>query len=315
MRFPGTLLAIPAACLTACALSIVPAFPPAVPSARAAAAFGPLAPPNPFMAPNGLASMHNDAGSADAGTLPGPGARFRPIFPYPLLAACPSITQGTDGLVLALCTTVVGQNPTIHLIDPSGVLPRIIPLATLRVAKGGLLGGVYAYLDDSNELVMIDGTNHLLRIAHARDARGHWHLSVAESTDLSAVIPPGDQSVGVVPDYLGNVWFATGTGVVGVAPTSGDVTSLHLPAGERVANSISAAPSNRVAVATTSALYEVNLDGGGNAQILWRQAYDRGPARKPGQLSWGTVPPPRISVRLGPITSPSSTTPNPRSTR
>ncbi|EUA92790.1 hypothetical protein I551_0869 [Mycobacterium ulcerans str. Harvey] len=43
-----------------CAISALPAvFPPAT---HAAAAFGPLAPPNPFMAPNGLASMHNDAG-------------------------------------------------------------------------------------------------------------------------------------------------------------------------------------------------------------------------------------------------------------
>ncbi len=30
------------------------------------------------------------------------------------------------------------------------------------------------------------------------------------------------------------------------------------------------------------------MDGAGNPQVLWRAAYDRGPARKPGQLSWGT---------------------------
>ena len=39
---------------------------------------------------------------------------------------------------------------------------------------------------------------------------------------------------------------------------------------------------------TTFALYELILDGSGNPQILWSQTYDRGPARKPGQLSWGT---------------------------
>ncbi|WP_246540881.1 hypothetical protein [Mycobacterium spongiae] len=267
-------------------MSVVTALVPG--SATAAAAFGPLAPPNPFMAPQGLASMHNDAGSADAGPLPGPGANFVPIFAYPLLAACPSITQGTDGLVVALCTTIVDQSPTVHLIDPGGFLPRVVPLASLPVAKGGLLGGVYAYLDDNNELVMIDGTNHLLHIAHAQDAKGHWQLIITDSTDVSSAIPPGDQSVGVVPDYLGNVWFASGSGVVGVVKAGGAVASVQLPAGERVANSISAAPTNRVAVATTFALYEINLDGGGNPQILWRQPYDRGPGRKPGQLSWGT---------------------------
>ena len=88
MRFPKALLAIPVAVLTACAVSLVPAITPA----RAADAFGPLGPPNPYMAPNGLASMHNDAGSADAGPLPGPGARLAPVFAYPLLAACPTMT-------------------------------------------------------------------------------------------------------------------------------------------------------------------------------------------------------------------------------
>ncbi|GAB3011716.1 hypothetical protein [Mycobacterium bourgelatii] len=287
MRLPAAVLATAVAVMTACATCLVPTmFPAAV---KAVSSFGPLAPPNPFMAPNGLASMHNDAGSADAGPLPGPGAGLQPIFAYPLLAACPTITQGTDGLVLALCTTIADQSPIVHLLDPGGVLPQPVPLASLGIAKGGLLGGVYAYLDNNNQLVMIDGTNHLLRIAHVKDAKGCWQLVITEATDVSSVIPPGDSSVGVVPDYLGNVWFATATGVVGVAKAGGGgVASVQLNAGEQVANSISSSPTNRVAIASTHALYEVNLDGMGNPQILWRQAYDRGPARKPGQLSWGT---------------------------
>lgn len=283
-RSPKTLLTIPLAVLTACAVSLVPLITPA----RAADPFGPLGPPNPFMAPNGIASMHNDAGSADAGPLPGPGARLVPIFAFPLLAACPTITQGTDGLVLALCTTITAQSPVLHLLNPDGVLPQIIPLASMDIAKGGLLGGVYAYVDNNNQMVLVDGTNHLLRIAHSKDERGRWHLSVTESTDLSTAIAPGDSSVGVVPDYQGNVWFATANGVVGVAKAGGGVASMQLPAGEQVANSISASPQNRVAVATTHALYEIILGGGGTPQQLWRQAYDRGSARKPGQLSWGT---------------------------
>ncbi|MDT5136950.1 MAG: hypothetical protein QOD58_1212 [Mycobacterium sp.] len=299
MRFPKALLAIPVAVLTACAVSLIPAIAPA----RAADAFGPLGPPNPFMAPNGIASIHNDAGSADAGPLPGPGARLVPIFAFPLLAACPTITQGTDGLVLALCTTITAQAPVLHLIDPGGILPQVLPLASMDIAKGGLLGGVYAYLDNKKQMVLIDGTNHLLRIAHSRDERGAWHLVVTESTDLSSAIAPGDSSVGVVPDYLGNVWFATANGVVGVSKIGGGVASI--PLGEQVANSISASPQNRVAVATTSALDEINLNGMGNPQIIWSHTYDRGPARKPGQLSWGT----------GSTPTPSSTMPNRRCTR
>ena len=290
------------ALLTACAVALLPPVLPGVipATARAADAFGPLAPPNPFMTPQGLASLHNDAESSDAGPLPGPGAHLTAIFGYPLLAACPTIMQGTDGLVLALCTTDIDQTPTIYLIDPGGIVPHVIPLASLKVAKGSLLGGVYAYLDNNNQVVMIDGTNHLLRIAHAKDGLlGCWKLIVTESTDLSGAIPAGDNSVGMVPDYAGNVWFATGNGVVGVAKPGGGVVSLQLPAGEQVANSISSAPSGRVAVATTFALYELSLNSAGNPQILWRQTYDRGTARKPGQLSWGTGSTP---VYFGPTT-------------
>lgn len=294
------MLRTPVAFLAACTVALLPSAVPA--TGNAAAAWGPLPPPNPFMAPQGLASLHNDAESSDAGPLPGPGAHLNAVFGYPLLAACPTIMQGTDGLVLALCTTDLDQTPTIFLIDPGGLVPRVIPLASLRVAKGTLLGGVYAYLDNDNQVVMIDGTNHLLRIAHAKNREGPlgcWKLFVTESTDLSGVIPAGDGSVGIVPDYAGNVWFATGNGVVGVAKPGGGVTGLQLPGGEQVANSISAAPTGRVAVATTFAVYELNLDNAGTPQILWRATYDRGPARKPGQLSWGTGSTP---VYFGPIT-------------
>src|ERR1700739_2131238 len=229
-------------------MALVPALLPVVipATARAADVWGPQAPPNPFMAGQGLASLHNDAESSDAGPLPGPGLHPAAIFGFPLLAACPTIMQGSDGLVLALCTTDLKQTPTIYLIDPGGIVPRVVPLARLQVAPGSLLGGVYAYLDDYNRVVMIDGSNHLLRITHAKGGPlGLWHLTVTESIDLSSVIPPGDNSVGLVPDYAGNVWFATGNGVVGVVNASGGVTSLHLPAGEQVANSISSSPSRR----------------------------------------------------------------------
>ncbi len=284
LRFPVAFLA---ACVVTLAPSILPGTVPA--TARAAAAWGPLAPPNPFMAPLGLASMHNDAESSNAGPLPGPGAHLNAIIGSTLLGACPTIMQGTDGLVLALCTSDLTQTPTIFLIDPEGLLTRVVPLARLQVVKGSLLGGVYAYLDNTNQVAMIDGSNHLLRVAHAKDGPlGSWKLTVTQSTDLSSVISSGDSSIGLVPDYAGNVWFATGNGVVGVVAPGGGVASLRLPAGEQVANSISAAPSGRVAVATTFALYELNLNNAGNPQILWRAAYDRGPGRKPGQLSYGT---------------------------
>ncbi len=203
MRLFLTLMAV-------CALSVIPVV------ASAADQWGPLAPPNPFMAPLGLASMHNDAESSNTEPLAGPGAGLVRSGGYQLLAACPTTVQGRDELVLALCTAVLGEAPTVYLIDPRGVLADPLPLARLRLTKGSLLGGVYAYLDNNDNLVVIDGSNHLFRISHAKDGPlGGWKLSISQSTDLSSAIASGDSSIGLVPDYQGNVWFATANGVVG----------------------------------------------------------------------------------------------------
>ncbi|MEV6274747.1 hypothetical protein [Nocardia sp. NPDC051832] len=274
MRSPIVLLA-------ACALALAPA------GSAQAAEWGPLAPPNPHLGPVGTSTMHGDAGSSDATPLAGPGAGQVSVGAYPLASACPTLLQGADGLVVALCTAIVGQKPTVHLLDPASNSPIGTSLAALELAKGSLLGGVYAYLDNSDRLVAVDGDRKLLRIGHSRES-GRWRLTVDNSTDLAGVIPVGDNVTGLVPDWSGNVWFATGKGVVGLVTPTGVAATLGLPAGEQVANSISAAPSGRIAVATTHALYELRTDPSGRPEILWRAAYARGSARKPGQLSWGT---------------------------
>ncbi|MBH0778912.1 hypothetical protein [Nocardia bovistercoris] len=256
--------------------------------AGATGAFGPLAPPNPYLGPAGTATMHGDAGSSDATALPGPGPGTRPVTVYPLAAACPTLLQGYDGMVVGLCTSIAGRTPTVHLFDPDFEGPVGTSSAALELTKGSLLGGVYAYLDHADRLVLVDGARALVRVGHTRDEHGRWRLAVDSSTDLSGAIPEGDNVTGLVADWSGAVWFATGGGVVGTVLPDGAVSTVALPEGERVANSISAAPSGRVAIATTHALYEFRADGSGRPERLWRAPYDRGPGRKPGQLSWGT---------------------------
>lgn len=70
---------------------------------------------------------------------------------------------------------------------------------------------------------------------------------------------------------------------------------LELPTGERVDNSISTAPEG-TAVATDHALYLLAADDTGVPHVVRRRPYDRGPARKPGQLSPGRVPRRRSSA-------------------
>lgn len=267
--------------------------------AHGATFWGPFAAPSPALGPQGSATMHSDAGSADATPLAGPGARPVGAMIYPLGAACPTLLQGSDGMVVALCTTMAGRTPTVELIDPEATGTVGTASATMPLAKGGLLGGVYAYLDNANRLVVVDGQRRLLRIAHARDAAGRWSLRVVSSVDLSGVVPVGDSVVGLVPDPAGGVWFATEHAVAGRVDRSGHASAITLGGAEMVENSISATPNGRIAVATTHALYELGSDSSGRPDVLWRKPYDRGPGRKPGQLSWGTGSTP---VYFGPWT-------------
>ncbi len=254
------------------------------PAQAAGSGFGPLPPHNPYAGPDGTATMHGDTASSDATPLAGPGPGPLTSRRVALQSACPTVLVGSDGYPVALCTPILTQVPTVHLLDPA----TGASLAELSIAKGSLLGGVYAYLDNEDRLVVVDGDGTLLRIAHRRTADGTWQLYVAHSLSLASAISDGDAVTGLAPDWQGRVWFATGGAVVGTADDrTGEVRTLTLPAGERVDNSLSTSPAG-TAVATTQATYLLVAGADGTPSIAWRKAYDRGPARKPGQLSWGT---------------------------
>jgi hypothetical protein len=257
-----------------------------VASSAVAAGFGPFAPRNPFTAANGAATMHGDSESSDASPYPGPGTGAQVVVPNELAAACPTVLQGSDGMPVALCTSILGRNPVAYLLDPAtgGTL------ASLSLPAGNLFAGVYAYIDQENRVVLFDANGNLDRIGHHYKA-GHWTLSIDSSTPAATAI---DQVcaelcggvVGIAPDWQGNVWFATTDGVAGYVEPGGGVKTIALGSGEQVANSISTAPEG-TAIATDHALYLLAA-GDGGPKVLWRYAYDRGPARKPGQLSHGT---------------------------
>lgn len=256
-----------------------------------AAAFGPPPPPNPALGPTGSATMHGDSESSDTTPYAGPGAGTVHTRFTELASACPTILAGADGYPQALCTMILGRTPTVHLLDPD----TGASVASLRLAKGSLLGGVYAYLDSHDRMVTVDGNDDLLRIAHDNyGPQGSPRLYVASRTPIQQAVSGHcgggdcDSVTSLMPDFRGRVWFATQRGAVGVVdPATGVARSVTLPAGEHVANSISTAPEG-TAVATDHALYLMTAADDGTPRIRWREPYDRGPARKPGQLSWGT---------------------------
>jgi hypothetical protein len=275
-------LALACGAVAACALLLALAATPSL-----ASEFGPLPPANPYTAANGAATMHADSESSNASPYPGPGNGTLLAVPNELAAACPTVLQGSDGMPVALCTSIVGRNPVVYLLDPS----TGSTLASLNLPAGNLFAGVYAYMDRENRVVLFNAEGDLLRIGH-HDSNGSWSLSIDSSIPAATAIDAHCASlcggvVGIAPDWDGRVWFVTADGVAGyVEPQSGTVKTIALGSGEQVANSISTAPEG-TAIATDHSLYLLTAKKRG-PKVLWSYAYERGPARKPGQLSHGT---------------------------
>ena len=55
---------------------------------------------------------------------------------------------------------------------PGLLQTRLRALALLELEQGSLLGGVYAYLDSRDRLVMVDGRQRLLRIRAEANGTG-----------------------------------------------------------------------------------------------------------------------------------------------
>ena len=106
---------------------------------------------NPHLGDPGITTMHGDAQSSDATPLPGPGAGEWTITGTKLGGACPTILAGRDGYIQVLCTQVFAHG---EFITPK--LSILDPLSHLDIPKGALLGGVYAYLDAKDRMVLVD---------------------------------------------------------------------------------------------------------------------------------------------------------------
>lgn len=249
-------------------------------------------PRNRWSGPAGTATMHGDPGSSDTTPLRGPGSDPQQVQSIALPGVCPTILAGRDGVPLALCTEYVDRAPSVYLLDPTTYLP----LARLHLRAGALLGGVYAYVDHHDRLVTVDGSGAIVLVAHdKRGPGGTDRLFVQRRIPFTRTIArlcgsaDCDSLVSVAPGYDGRIWFGTGHAAAGYAdPRTGQVVVRRLGGrDELIGNSISTSPSG-TAVTTDHATYLLEADQRGRIRTTWRRGYDRGTARKPGQLTQGS---------------------------
>ena len=269
--------------------------------------------------------MHANSASSDATLNPGPGiggnynflsnigggvgGDLSNSFPY----ALPTILMPKSGALvcvgvgngLSASSTGGPQVPAVLVISPQtlNVLAATTgspgePPQLTKPQSGHLAGGIYSYIDNNDDLVLVDAQGYI-----------NWYNidynAATDTASLSLVkqVNIGQPTVATInPDYEGKIWFATEGGIAGMNnisttvapvigfydPKSGDTQTFNLNPGELVANSISSSPAG-VAVASTQALYLFRYNQKkGEIQKVWEYQYGNSGDRKPGQLSPGT---------------------------
>jgi hypothetical protein len=258
--------------------------------------------------------MHGDSASSDTHPFPGPLGRDPEVRTRRMGVAggeCATVAFDAGGRLGTVCGTLAGFR--LQLLDPATLrtlaeheLPQR-PSTVEGITRLDLdriftdtSGGAYFYLDDADRAVLADSRQHVLRIAHQRDAAGRWRFEVTDDWDLTPHLPHDcagwrnlrpdgecDPVTSVMPDWDGRIWWVTRHGRVGtIDPRDGAVRATRL-AGEEIQNSFSVG-ADGVSIVTDHALYEFRAAADGTPQAVWRATYDRGSAAKPGSVNRGS---------------------------
>lgn len=177
---------------------------------------------------------------------------------------------------------------------------RIIPDISLIMSDTS--GGAYFRLTKDDHVVLADAKNqlHVLKLVML-DKNGERYVEFQSvrtaylgnhvENDISYENPEHHDVTDVMPDWhKENIyWFVTRQGKVGIADfTSGTVkvTTIDL-AGEEIQNAM-AMDENGVYIVSDYAMYQYKLSNNNTPEQQWRNTYDRGNIRKPGQINQGS---------------------------
>jgi hypothetical protein len=268
-------------------LSTAPAYigSPAVPDPTA----GPTVPRHPYMAPNGLSNIHDDAYMSDTYGWLGPLGDGTQVTSASFERECGSITFDTRGRLVTICVGV--DRPVLALLDPvtMKVLAALnLPRRTLSTSTfSDFSGGGYFYLDDRDRAIVPTTNRRIYVIAESRGLLGSESFKIQRTYDLRPAVAKGDGIISVLPDWSGRLWFATKAGVVGtVDPVTGTVRSLNTH--EPIGNSFAVDETGGVFIVTDAAMYRFDAGPAGGPQVTWREVYPNIGTTKPGQTEAGS---------------------------
>jgi hypothetical protein len=273
------------------------------------AAPAPWLPANPHMSSYGANSMHADSYASDSHPWSGP-VGHSPTVTFAGKGPCAGMAVTRQGLLVLQCGGA--QNFTLRLVDPVtlkdlatyNLPPRP---STLQAAESANLdkvysdsSGAYFYLDERDRVVVADAAQHIQRIRPVQAQDGSWSFVRTDDWDLSGYLPHDcttytnplpqgscDPITGVLPDWQGRLWWITRYGRVATLDLATGRVRIRYQRGEEIENS-HAVSEDGVAVVSDHAMYMFRASSNGTPQVIWRATYDRGTARKTGQINQGS---------------------------
>ena len=250
------------------------------------------APQNPWMAANPYSNIHNDASMTDSYQGRGPLGRNPKVNSALRNGECASITFNSKGQIVAVC---ILKKSVVMVMNPKTL--KALAMVQMPAQSSGNsasddytdYAGGYFYLDNEDRPVVSTATEHL--ITYERNGKT---FDIVEDIDLSSVIASTDSIQSALPDYSGNKWFITKSGVVGfVKQGTSTIASIQLPAGETIGNSFSMDADGAVYIVSTKAMYRFDIVNGAPS-VTWREEYANTGVQKPGQVSPGSGTTPTI---------------------
>jgi hypothetical protein len=250
----------------------------------------PPVPQNPYLAPNGRSSMHDDAYSTDAYAVSGPTGRGLTLRSATYgVRECATIAFDSHDRIVGLCGGLEGF--TMMVIDPVTLRPvSQLRLSTRDFAKtanpfSDLCGGTYFFLDGQDRAYATTTESAIAEVSVSAAGK----LVGGRKWPLASHLASGDCLVATGVDWSGRLWWFSQHGTVGTLDrATGAVHALQLPAGEEIYNSVSSDETGGVFIVSTHQTYRLDADAAGTPSVTWAIPYDRGTRKKPGQLSQGS---------------------------
>lgn len=246
---------------------------------------------HPHLAPNPDSNIHGDAAMTDAYTDRGVlDPRDAEVLSRHLGGVCASMLFDSRGRIIAVC--VNATRVTLNVLDP-GTLevldrehvadrPFRIDFAT------NFTGGGYAVLDEQERVVLPTADGRITRWSVA-DASGSASIEAVDEVDVGDELADGEAITSAVPAVDGSLWLVGNLGTVALLDGE-SVQSTRFEDAD-IENSFAVGEDGRAWVVTSKELVALK-DRGGRPTVTWRQPYDSGSHRKPGQTSRasGTTP-------------------------